>query len=315
MQFKKDTPCIPVALLTVFLIILLAEGCKNKRLEKAESQDPFPATGFADYDLLPVAIKRTIWAFQKDTLNKQWYAVAYYFDIDDVNYRYYIKDAGHEIVQQIPVTDLVAMDLVEERMGQDMGSGYYVAHDDQPTPERRLPWVTYTLPQHKEKADFKRLKVAVLKMSPPEWVTEQQYSSTGNSSENSIYQLWEVDETPEPIGGMDYFEEVVMDEVKNKASFLYYDLEGEVVVTFIIGPKAKSPNIVQDFNSQNGTYEAYQAGGIILRAINDSKVHWKLAKKDGKHVSVQLAMTFSFDKENQNVLLSMSEWPKSKKTQ
>ncbi len=313
MQSKKNIPCISVALLSAFLITLLTEGCENKKPEKAKSQNTFPATGFADYDLLPVAIKKEIRALQqKDSLNSHQYFIAYYFDIDDMNHRYYIKDAGHDIIKQMPVTNPVAMDLVEEYIAQNPESGYYVAQNDHTDTRQDMLWVTYTLPQHKEAADFSKLRVAILKMNmPPDWITTQQ-NNPGDAPNGGVYALSEVDEPPEPIGGMEYFKEVVMDEIKRNASFLYQDQQGEVIVTFMVGPSAKSPQVVKGFSTRSESHDAYRMDGAVIKAVNDSKVHWKLAKKDGKYVSVQLAMTFSFNKENQDVLLSMSEWPEAK---
>lgn len=321
MQHPKEKYIIyiPILLLLAFLVFPLLDQRENKKPVATKSPEKSAQTGFLDYDLLPEALKKEMHALQQKNTS-HWYYFTYYFDNDDVNHRYYVTDARHKIIKQMSVTSNEAMDLVEQYMLEDQGGGQHTARDQRlfsQEAKKQPPWyighVGYVLPQDKENADFSKLKVAILEMNFPEWVTSQEEESNG-SSETRTYRLSEVDETPKPIRGIEYFKEVVADEIKRKASFLYDQLQGDVLVSFTIGSNAKSPQVVKGFSTVSNTHEAYRMDGIIIKAINNSKVHWKLAKKDGKYVSIRIAMTLSFNKENQDVLLSMSQLQETSKT-
>lgn len=314
MRWIQEKPIIlmPLLLLLAFLIFPLMHEEKKPKVKQASVvPEKFPSTSFPDYDLLPENLKQRMEEMvKKDTMHS--YSFYYFFEVDDVNRHFYITDAQHEILNAMPVTNPEVFELVDEKIAQDKGKGHAVSIEEkffrqQKTAHKGI--VSYVLPEDKAQIDFNKLQVGILKMHLPYYLSDLH----DLAQDTHTYKLSEVDQPPVPIRGLVYFKKVVMDEIKNKASFIYDDLKGEVVVEFTIGHKAISPQFVKDF--ADSTYEAYRAGGIILRAINDSKVHWKSGIKNGKHVNTRVGMSFYFEfNEEGNLELSMSDLYPATKT-
>ena len=86
--------------------------------------------------------------------------------------------------------------------------------------------------------------------------------------------------------------------VRDAEAFLLYDT-GTVEVEFTVwGKRARSPNLIRGFSSRSETHEAYQTDGEFIKAINDAKVWWHDARKQGRLVQSTVRMTFDVSQLN-----------------
>jgi len=307
---------IPLLLLAAFLILPLLDEEKKPTTKYASAAvSKFPATGFPDYDLLPEELKQRMEELVKeDTLHR--YSFSYFFEVDDINRHYYLDDnPGNIIVTSVPVTKQETLMLVDERLERTQYGFRIEFHPDawkrvspeeakmlRNTAHRRQ--VEYVFPE--EEADFRQLRVGILKD------TLHTFFQRGDRErpDTETYSLQEVDQTPVPVRGWQYFHDVLRKSLKDKfVYFNFYDMEGEVTAEFSIGSKASSPQIIEGFSTrETDRDEAYKLDGLIVKALNSPKVRWRSGTKNGKPVNTRVAMRFHFSYDGQGELdLTLSD--------
>lgn len=220
----------------------------------------------------------------------------YYFATEDVNRHFYMTDPGLDIIAKMPVTNENALRRIEDDLYNVTARerGIVTTYDTTNVRGRISfgkhspyfePLIAYVLPE--DSADFCQLRVAVVEDPRP--YSHERYE---RPADLKIYSSSEVDTPAQPVRGMDYFREVVMEEVQKAEVFALYDT-GTVEVSFVVwGHRAHSPNLIQGFSSKNPTHEAYQADGEFIKAVNRAKVWWHDAQKEGQPVRSSLRMTF-----------------------
>lgn len=220
----------------------------------------------------------------------------YYFATEEVNRNFYMTDPGLRIMAEMPVTNENALRRVEDHL-YDVATrerGIFLAYDTtnlrrHSASGQRSPYfesfIAYVLP--KDSADFRQLRVAIVE-------DKMAYSSERyeGPSDLKVYTLSEVDTLPCPVRGLDYFRNVIMNEVRDAEVFTLYDT-GTVEVSFTVwGHRTHSPNLVRGFSTRDTTHEAYQADGEFIKAINDANVWWHDAQRNGQSVRSTMRMTF-----------------------
>ena len=253
-----------------------------------------PSTGFADYDWLPEKLKHTM-DHLAHLYPDRHFSFYYYFATEDINRNFYMTDPGLRVIAEMPVTNEEAMNRIDEKLynvkvrkhglyvAQDTVNRYQQAQVSEPWPVHKS-LILYVLPE--DSADFYQLRVAIVKDT-----ISRQAARNPTSNDLTIYDIDEVDIPPRPVRGMKYFREAVTKAVQSAKLFTLYDT-GTVEVEFTVWHTAGSPNIIHGFNSQEDTYEAYQADSEVLKAIHFAKVWWHNAQKDGQPVRSNLRMTF-----------------------
>lgn len=248
MQHKEEKSIIyiPILLMLSFLLFPLLDQQKDQAAAVSGATDLSEQTGFLAYDLLPNELKKEMKRLQKNDSTSIYY-FAYFFDVDDINHRYYMTDVNHQVIKELPVTNQEVLSLVEEKIAEDQGRGFSVSYDTRlfaGKAEAKPSWyngrIAYIIPEDKEHASFQKLRVGILKEQYPAWIAGYQNAYLHAARDRKTYRLSEVEEAPRPIRGIDYFKEVVTNDIIKNASFLYHDLNGDVVVEFTIGNKAKS---------------------------------------------------------------------------
>ncbi len=318
MRWIKDKPIIviPIMLLLAFLVLPMFNQEGKPRIKQASvTAEKFPNTGFPDYDLLPNELKQRMEELVKeDTVNR--YSFCYFFEIDDINHHYYLDDDENNSILTAQVVDNPeALAYIDDKILDTKFRSYEVAHHPnyQDFMTNRNFKKFYTLQVHyiysEEEADFRQLRVGIIKHTNP-----FAFFPDLDSPDTHTYHLYEVDTPPTPKRGMEYFKKVVqksLDEVLERqlAFFNYYDVKEMVKAEFPIGNKADSPQIIEGFSTRESDRdEAYKLDGIVVFALNDPKVRWKAAIKNGKPVDVRVGMTFYFEFDNKgNLAISMSD--------
>ncbi len=146
-------------------------------------------------------------------------------------------------------------------------------------------FISYVLPE--DSADFSQLRVAIVEDSVAH--SSERYMGPDDLT---VYNPNEVDHPPEPVRGIDYFREVIMNEIRSAEVFTLFDT-GTVEVEFNVwGHTTHAPNLVRGFSTHHDTHEAYQADGEFIKAINDARVWWHNAQKAGQPVRSKMRVTF-----------------------
>lgn len=297
---------------TIFIVLMLslvviAFFTNRPSFESAESEKltSGSSSGYPEYDLIPAELRCKMDSLKVAHYNIN-YTYWYFFDIEDVNKNYYITDAGMKIIAEMPVTDPQALALVDEKIQNNPGIDVDVTrHPDmvidasasKEEKEKQFKrmrenkddpsrvWIRYIFPE--DTVDFSKLRVAIMadnfSRSPMGMFTSEPYAPK------------DLDTLPVPVRGYDYFEELMVKELMQHDVFTFYDLKGEVTVELTVGTTASSPNIVKGFSSSNDSYEAYQADGAFVKALNNLKVWWKPGKVGNSPVRVKMPVTFHVD--------------------
>jgi hypothetical protein len=317
MRLIKEKPIIlvPLLLLGAFFLLPLLDTAKSSKTKQASvAREEFPATGFPDYDLLPAELKRRMEELVKeDTLHM--YHFAYFFEVDDINRHYFLDDnPQNTIVSSMPVENKETLSLVDDRLeGNRHGFRMEFHPEDmeirsakearkiRKIVHRRR--VEYVFPI--EEADFRELRVGIFKDT-----LRRSYVDDREMPDTKTYRYQDVDHVPVPVRGISYFHDVIQAYLEEKLLyFSFYDMEGDITAEFTIGTKAGSPQVVDGFSSRYPEQdEAYKLDGLIVKALNEPKVRWQRALKNGKKVNTRVSMTFNFafDEEG-NLNLNMSE--------
>ena len=278
-------------------IIMGLVGCERESETKVTvPEKAYATTGFADYDWLPEKLKHTMDHLAR-THTDRHFNFYYYFTVDDINRHFYMIDPGLEVVTEMLVTHEEVLNLIDDKLYdvETRKGGIYVAWDttnywrqDRQNVEKSPyyeNYIFYVLP--KDSADFSQLRVAIV-----EDTTLQNPDKYFGPPDLTVYTPKEIDTPPHPVRGMEYFRKAIIDEVQSAEVFTLYDT-GTVEVAFTVwGHRTHSPNLVRGFSTRSDTHEAYQADGEFIKAINDAKVWWHDARKDGKPVRSKMRMTF-----------------------
>ena len=313
MRLIKEKPIILVPLLLLGAFFLLHEEKGNKTSQASVAREEFLATGFPDYDLLPVELKKRMEELvQEDTQHR--YEFTYFFEKDDINRHYFLEDNPQNmIVSSMQVEQKETLALVEERMLESSYGFDRQFHPDnfnirsaeeakkiRKTAHRRA--VSYIFPEGE--ADFRQLRVGIAKDT-----VNRRVGSASEKPDTNTYRYQDVDQFPVPVRGMDYFHDVLRQYLEEKlVYFSFYEMEGEIRAEFTIGTKTGSPQVVNGFSSRYPERdEAYKLDGLIVKALNEPKVRWQRALKNGKKVNTRVGMTFNFTiDEEGNLHLNMS---------
>lgn len=319
---EKPILLVPLLLLGAFFLLPLLDEEKGSTVKEASVADEtFPSTGFPDYDLLPAELKKRMEELVKeDTLHM--YRFAYFFEVDDINRHYFLDDNPENmIVASMPVEQKETLALVEERMLESSYGFDRQFHPDnfnirsaeeaikiRKTAHRRT--VSYIFPDGE--ADFRQLKVGISKDTLHKLIR-----SSPEKPDTKTYRYQDVEQAPVPVRGMEYFHNVLRQYLEEElVYFSFYEMEGEIRAEFTVGTKAGSPQVVEGFSSRYPEQdEAYKLDGLIVKALNEPKVRWQRALKNGKKVNTRVSMNFNFAfEENGKLNLSMSELYPATKT-
>ena len=317
MRWIKEKPIIlvPLLLLGAFFLLPLLDKEKSSNIKVASvAEEEFPSTGFPDYDLLPAELKKRMEELvQEDTQHR--YEFTYFFEKDDINRHYFLEDNPQNmIVSSMQVEQKETLALVEERMLESSYGFDLQFHPDnfnirsaqeakkiRKTAHRRT--VSYIFPDGE--ADFRQLKVGISKDTLHKLIR-----SSPEKPDTNTYRYQDVEQAPVPVRGMEYFHNVLRQYLEEElVYFSFYEMEGEIRAEFTVGTKAGSPQVVDGFSSRYPEQdEAYKLDGLIVKALNEPKVRWQRALKNGKKVNTRVSMTFNFafDEEG-NLNLNMSE--------
>ncbi len=305
-----------LGLLIFIPLILLMLGIFVHNQTSDNGQAPAPrevqaeASEYPEYDLIPEALKREM-ALLKSVRPNPNYFFCYYFDIEDVNNNYLIVDANVKILYTLPVTQPEVLASVKDKIRDNQGKIMFAdVHPDlkiNPSSKRSetqikrikenfnnpgWSWIQYIIPVNN--LDFSKLKIAIIGQTLSAY--------PGASVGPEVFKPEEVDTLPAPIRGYAYFEKLMIAELKKFDVFTFYDLKGKVVVEFTAGAPSLSPNVLEGFSTSTDRYEAYQADGAFIKALNQCKVHWKTGVRKGKPVRVRIPLTFLVDGQNISLL-------------
>lgn len=325
MRWIKEKPIVlvPLLLLGAFFLLPLLHSDKNGQVKEASlTEEDFPSTGFPDYDLLPTELKKRMEELvQGDSLHL--YHFAYFFEVDDINRHYYLEDNPENlIVTSMPVEQKETLALVDERLAENRNGFSIRFHPENwrinSTKEAReirktayRMQVLYIFPE--EEADFRDLRVGILKDTVHTLVVRSRERPDSNT-----YRYQDVDTPPVPVRGMDYFHNVLREYLEEElVYFSFYEMEGEIRAEFTVGTKVtSSPQVAEGFSSRYPEQdEAYKLDGLIVKALNEPKVRWQRALKNGKKVNTRVSMTFTFAFDEEGKLnLKMSELYPATKT-
>ncbi|MEQ9438340.1 MAG: hypothetical protein RIG62_04800 [Cyclobacteriaceae bacterium] len=298
---------VPLGLLAALLAVPFLgseESAPERKVTGAASKSD--KTGFIDYDILPEALKQQMRELlQQDSTNH--YGFYYFFEVDDINHRYYLTDdVQKEVVVDLEVSSEAAFSLVEEKLANDQPKGLSVSFDTSFYNHRVRSEedfvkasVVYILPEYE--ADFRQLRVGIIKEKMP-----LVHSDTFKTETTS---LQDVTAAPQPVRGIAYFHEVLRKQLqKDLIYYEFYKLEGTVKAAFTVGGKATSPQIIEGFSTREETYEAYRLDGLVVKALNNPKVHWQYARYHDQLVNVRVGMDFQFAFDAQGALtLTLSD--------
>ncbi|MEM6841885.1 MAG: hypothetical protein AAF632_06645 [Bacteroidota bacterium] len=319
--FKKNPiVLIPLALLLAFLLLPLLDNPPRPKTKQASLiPKSNSSTGFLDYDLLPGELKQRMEELVKND-SAHNYFFYYFFETDDINRHYFLDDdPTNMILMSQPVTNSEALHLVEERL---LGvTGFNRAeHPDYWENARsgdKEKWdfhrqaVNYVSSEYE--ADFRQLRVGIIKDTVNYFVVHENEMA----HDTKTYNLTEVDISPKPIRGENYFHNALKKYLKDQlVYFQFYDMAGAVLAEFTVGGKAGSPQVVEGFSTRETERdEAYKLDGLIVKALNNLKVRWESGQKDGKPVNTRVAMQFDFSFDEQgNSQLRFSELRPATKT-
>lgn len=282
----------------LFFVVMKLTACERESGSNATTALPETdrlTTGFADYDWVPKKLKHSMEHLAK-AYPERHFNFYYYFTVDDINRHFYITDPGLQVVEEMPVTNEDALRTIEDHLYnvKSRMRGSYVAWDTvnwQKYGEKRNQWpyyrgnIFYVLPE--DSADFRQLRIAIM-----EDTAVQHPNRYYGPHDLNVYSPQEVEKPPQPVRGMDYFREAIMSRIASAEVFTLFDT-GTVEVEFNVWANTThSPNLVRGFSTHSDTHEAYQADGEFIKAINDAKVWWRDAQKDGKPVRSKVRMTF-----------------------
>ncbi len=306
MKLFKEHPIIfiPIALLLAFLLLpLLDKNPQPKTKQAAVTPETYPSTGFPDYDLLPEKLKQRMEKV-KETDSIRHYYFYYFFETDDINRHYFLDDNPMNMVfESQAVTNPEALDLVNERLAEGQSRGHsLIRHpnywENMKDREKAMKThyqqvISYIFPEYE--ADFRQLRVGIM-------VDTANYMEAHENEilhDTKTYNLIEVDMPPRPLRGTEYFHDAIRKYLKDQlVYFQFYDMVGTVKAEFTIGGKASSPQIIEGFSTRETERdEAYKLDGLIVKALNNLKVHWKSGQRNEKNVNTRVAMNvyFSFD--------------------
>lgn len=292
-----------VGVFIAFMLFLIL-GKEQKPFTKQEQvtvkSTAFPHTGFTDYDLLPEPLKKQMEELIKNNPTHQ-YSFYYFFETDDINRHYYLEDRGMKIIARMPVTNAEALNLIGEKLNEIeiKKLGRYVARDTSNYQKIRQGLEVVPIPKHKSlifyvlpegEADFSQLRVGIVKNTmKKETLSYTRYLDT------VMYELDEVDVPPQPVRGMDYFQEVVCKEAQLDVVFALFDTGTVTVEFFVVGNQVQALDVVQGFSNWNDGYEAYQADSEFMKAVHNAKVIWESGIKNGQSVKTKMKITFTID--------------------
>lgn len=311
-----------IMLLSVLLMAIMAlpvllpdDASRRGSGQAAVVADNFPATGFADYDLLPAEMKQEMEELISQNPGQR-FSFYYFTETDDINRHYYLEDdSRNEIVASMPVPfeQQDRLKLLDERL-RESNSGFDIKYHEAYW-QQSLDGKSYTRQLHRkivyyifpeEEADFRQMRVGIARD------TTYRAGRPGRptATDTKTYALHELDTPPVPVRGMDYFHHVIRKYLKEEmVYFNFYNMEGMVRAEFTVGAKAGSPQISEGFSTrEHDRDEAYKLDGLIVKALNEPKVRWQRGQKHGKEVDVRVSMTFSFGfNKNGQLDLSMSD--------
>ena len=309
MNLIKRHPIIlvPLGLLVAFLILPFFgskdDDSKQKPTTLARKSEK---TGFLDYNLLPEKLKQRMQELlRQDSVNH--YRFYYFFEVDDINHRYYLTDDERkQVVENMAVTNEEVLALVEEKLLNDQAKGVSVSFDTNFYRQRVRSrddfvkvTVSYILPEYE--ADFRQLRVGIVKEGIP--------LALSDTFETNTTSLREVTVAPQPVRGIKYFHEVLQKSLRESLVYYqFYDLQGVVKARFTVGGQATSPQIIEGFSTREDSYEAYRLDGLVVKALNSPKIHWHYAYQNNRVVNVRVGMDFHFAFDQQGKLtVTMSD--------
>ena len=281
------------------MLVLVGLGsCESKEgvnTAASSSETAGPTTDFVHYDWLPQSLKDTMkhLAYAHTDRHFNFY---YYFTVDDINRHFFLEDAGLAVIAERPVVNEEALRFLDEQLYDPQARkwGEYHAWDTtdwQNGSRQENRWsyfqrnIFYILPQ--EEADFTQLRVAIM-----EDTTLKRRNEIRVPADPQVYPSSEVDQPAAPMRGMAYFRQAIEHDVQSAEAFILYDT-GTVEVTFEVwGGRARSPNLVRGLSTRHDTHAAYQADGEFIKAINNAKVWWRDARRDGRPVASTVRLTF-----------------------
>lgn len=246
---------------------------KSKYFQREESQ-----VNTSEDDPIPEAMKKLQQQLSREEPSST-FAYYYFVDQEDINTHFYIEDADMEILKAEKVVHPVAL-YIYDSMRMKNSDKAMIDSYDQTTKQRTV----YIFP-NEDTIDYSSLKIALTKQTLPKFKHPPALSE--------VYALEEIDSLPSPIRGWEYFQQVILQEIKKNEVFDFYQLKGEVIVEFTVGSGSASPKIVKGFSTKSNKYEAYKADGAFLKAINRTKIRWKPAILDGKPVPVRMKTSFN----------------------
>ncbi|WKN44326.1 hypothetical protein [Tunicatimonas pelagia] len=306
MKLFKEHPIIfiPIALLLAFLLLpLLDKNPQPKTKQASLVSETSSNTGFLDYDLLPEELKQRMEELvERDSVHS--YFFYYFFETEDINRHYFLDDdPTNMILEAQPVTNSEVLELVDERLTETRGRGFSRAYHPSYWEELRSGkvshenwgWSPVTYIASEYEADFRQLRVGIIR----DTLHYFEVHENEIAYDTKTYNLLEVDTPPHPVRGTEYFHNAIRKYLKDQlVYFQFYDMVGAVKAEFTIGGKASSPQIIEGFSTRETERdEAYKLDGLIVKALNNLKVHWKSGQRNEKNVNTRVAMNvhFSFD--------------------